>query len=166
MKSHTWAVIHSSANQCWRTPSELFNKLNEEFGFTLDAAAQEDSALLPSWFGPDHSDPARRDALSNRWRGVVWCNPPYGRTVGKWVEKAALEAELGSTVVMLVMANTDTTYFHDHALKAEEIRFIRGRVRFLRHDGTKANAAPKGSMLLIFKPHTNEGYPALTPFVY
>ena len=166
MKSHTWTVIHSSKNQCWRTPPELFNKLNEEFAFNLDAAALSDSNLLPEWFGPDHKDTQRRDALSNSWSGTVWCNPPYGRTVGKWIEKAALEAEKGATVVMLVMANTDTSYFHDHALKAEEIRFIRGRVRFLRQDGTKAASAPKGSMILVFKPHGNTGYPALTPFIY
>lgn len=153
VKSHAWEVIHSSANNCWQTPPDLFGRLDREFGFTLDAAALQNSARCSAWLGPDHPDPDRRDALAVEWpRGPVWVNPPYGRGVGDWIAKAALEAANGSTVVVLVMANTDTAYWHDHAWKAAEIRFIRGRVKFLRADGSPAGSAPKGSALLIFRP--------------
>ena len=164
MKSHSWQVIHSSADQCWRTPPELFSRLDQEFGFTMDAAAMADSALCPNWYGPDHPDPERRDSLSVPWGGVVWCNPPYGRGVGSWVEKAASEAEAGAVVVMLIMANTDTTYFHEYGWKATEIRLIKGRVKFLRRGGEKAGAAPKGSALLIFTPWGNDGDPKFTSY--
>tara|TARA_R110001599_G_scaffold3406_4_gene18822 strand:+ start:8528 stop:9034 length:507 start_codon:yes stop_codon:yes gene_type:complete len=156
-KSKTWQTLHSSANQCWRTPRALFDKLHEEFGFTVDVAALDDSALLPAWYGPDHSDEDRRDGLAVPWAGVVWCNPPYGKAAPAWIAKAAAEAKRGVTVVMLVMANTDTRYFHDHAFQAEEIRFIKGRVKFARQDGTPAASAPKGSALLIFTPKGNDG---------
>tara|TARA_R110000824_G_scaffold356193_1_gene543400 strand:- start:648 stop:1175 length:528 start_codon:yes stop_codon:yes gene_type:complete len=167
VKSHDWSVIHSSADQCWRTPTALFDRLNEEFGFTIDAAALKDSALCEEWFGPDHPIGYRRDALAQPWNGVVWCNPPYGRGVNKWVEKCAAEAKRGSTVVLLIMANTDTTYFHEHGWKATEIRLIRGRVKFLRKDGSPAGSAPKGSALLIFTQSGNlhnDGDPFFTSY--
>lgn len=151
------SFYYSSADQCWRTPPELFARLNEEFSFTCDAAALEGSALLPNWYGPNHPDETRRDGLSVPWSGVVWCNPPYGRAVGHWIAKAARESERGVTSVVLVMANTDTKYWHDHAWTATEIRFVRGRIKFLRADGAPANCAPKGSALLVFTPKGNDG---------
>jgi len=72
-------------------------------------------------------------------------NPPYGRTIGKWVKKA-YEASLdGSTVVCLVPARTDTAWWHDFCVKGE-IRFIRGRLKF---GGHKWNA-PFPSAIVIF----------------
>ena len=159
------SIFFSSANQCWRTPPELFARLHEEFGFTCDAAALDDSALLPNWYGPNHTDEERRDGLAVPWAGVVWCNPPYGREVGDWIAKASREAERGVTSVLLVMANTDTKYWHNHAWTATEIRFVRGRIKFLRADGAPANSAPKGSALLIFTPAGNNGIaPVMTAY--
>lgn len=67
--------------------------------------------------------------------GAVFCNPPYGREVGKWVRKAYEEAQRGATVVLLIPARTDTTYFHDYIYGRAEIRFVRGRLRFTDEDG-------------------------------
>ncbi len=70
--------------------------------------------------------------LAQIWDGVCWCNPPYGREIGKWVRKAWLAAEDGATVVMLLPARTDTAWFHDYIYNRTdvEIRFLRGRLKF------------------------------------
>tara|TARA_A100001515_G_scaffold136010_1_gene127353 strand:+ start:2074 stop:2724 length:651 start_codon:yes stop_codon:yes gene_type:complete len=152
-KSPAWKAIHSSENDTWRTPKPLFDRLDREFGFGLDAAALKHTALVEKYFGPDHSDASRQDALSVDWDAdVVYCNPPYGRKVGDWVKKGWQESLKGKTVVMLVMACTDTIWWHDWAWRADQIRLMKGRVPFRREDGSKASSAPKGSAILVFSP--------------
>ena len=77
-------------------------------------------------------------------------NPPYGREVGKWIAKAAHDSlEYGSTIVCLLPSRTDTKWFHELVLpNAQEIRFIRGRVKF---EGMQAGA-PFPSLIVIFHP--------------
>ena len=151
-KSPAWKAIHSSENDTWRTPKPLFDRLDREFGFGLDAAALKHTALVDKYFGPDHEDIARQDAILVDWDAdVVYCNPPYGRSVGLWVKKGYQESLKGKTVVMLVMACTDTIWWHDWAWKADEIRLMKGRVPFRREDGSKASSAPKGSAILVFR---------------
>jgi site-specific DNA-methyltransferase (adenine-specific) len=77
-------------------------------------------------------------------------NPPYGREIGKWMAKAHEEADRGATVVCLVPARTDTAWWHDHAAKADEIRFVRGRLKFIRDDG-RNDSAPFPSAVVIFR---------------
>lgn len=79
--------------------------------------------------------------------GVTFCNPPYGREIGKWVRKAYEESKKGPTVVMLLPARTDTKWFHDYIYGKAEIRFIRGRLKF----GGGENSAPFPSMVVVFQ---------------
>jgi len=81
------------------------------------------------------------------WDGVCWMNPPYGRTIGKWMRKAYESSLTGSTVVCLVPARTDTAWWHDYAIKGE-VRFLRGRLKF----GGSANSAPFPNAVVIFRP--------------
>ena len=139
-------VMFSSRTDLWETPQDLFDKLNEEFHFTLDVCALPENAKCESYYTPEI------DGLSQKWSGVCWCNPPYGRQIGKWVEKAAREREEGTTVVMLLPARTDTKWFHDYIYKFyAEIRFIRGRLKF----GGVQNSAPFPSMIAIFRGYKN-----------
>ena len=80
--------LWSSARGDWGTPPDLFRALDAEFHFTLDAAANEKNAKCAKFFTPE------TDALTRSWKteGAVWCNPPYGRDVGKWVRKAFVES--------------------------------------------------------------------------
>ena len=78
---------------------------------------------------------------------VVFCNPPYGRELPKWVKKCYEESRKGTLVVMLIPARTDTSYFHDYIYHKAEIRFIRGRLKF--NDGKLG--APFPSMVVIFR---------------
>jgi hypothetical protein len=95
------------------------------------------------------------NALQTRWAdhgSRVWCNPPYGRTLHKWFEAVteAMQDGLG-LCVMLVMANTDTSYWHRHVRgTASEVVFLSPRARFLRPDGSYLSSAPKGSALVIY----------------
>lgn len=76
----------------------------------------------------------------------VWCNPPYGRQIGKWVQKAYEESRKpGTLVAMLLPARTDTAWFHDYAMKGK-VQFLRGRLRF----GGAENYAPFPSIIVIF----------------
>ncbi len=78
----------------------------------------------------------------------MFCNPPYGRAIHKWVKKAYEEGHKANTiVVMLIPARTDTKYFHDYIAHRSEVRFIRGRLKF----GDEKNAAPFPSMLVIYR---------------
>ena len=80
----------------------------------------------------------------------MFCNPPYGRETGKWVRKAYEEARSGATVVLLIPARPDTTYFHDYIYGRAEIRFVRGRLRFTDEEGNTYPPAPFPSMVVIY----------------
>jgi site-specific DNA-methyltransferase (adenine-specific) len=147
--STPWNVeqLYSSSSNEWGTPDYIFNALDDEFNFELDAAASEDLAKCEPYF--TKSD----NALLKDWSAVantVWLNPPYGRGIGKWIEKAYKEAQKGCTVVVLTFVRSDTRWWHDWALKAEEIRMIKGRVAFTNSSGVSSNAAPAPSCVLIF----------------
>ena len=143
-------AFRSSVDDTWTTPRKFFDEINNEFFFSLDAAALKASTLVPNnWFGPDHDDPNRRDALVKDWgeasyRGAVWLNPPYGRSIKDWVAKANSEAKKGITVVCLVPARTDTNWWWDSCAH-HEIRFIKGRLKF----GDGKNSAPFPSALVV-----------------
>jgi site-specific DNA-methyltransferase (adenine-specific) len=145
--------MRTSLDDTWTTPREFFDELNKEFNFGLDAAALQNSTLVPdNWYGPDHPDPAARDALRIDWnhnsRGrPIWLNPPYGRVIKDWVRKASEVASGGGTVVCLVPSRTDTHWWHDYCINAYEIRYIRGRLKF----GGQKNSAPFPSALVIMK---------------
>lgn len=136
-------VMFSSKTDLWETPQALFDELNREFGFQTDVCALPENAKCDEFYTQE------QDGLSQQWTGVCWCNPPYGRQVGKWVKKAA---ESDATVVMLLPARTDTKWFHDYILPKAEIRFIKGRLKF----GGSKNSAPFPSMVCIFRNEVEE----------
>jgi phage N-6-adenine-methyltransferase len=137
------AIMFSSETDQWATPQDFFDELNAEFHFTLDPCATRENAKCARFFTVED------DGLKQDWQGeTVFCNPPYGREIGKWVKKCYEESKKpGTTVVMLIPARTDTSYFHDYIYgKAREIRFIRGRLKF----GDAKNSAPFPSMVVVF----------------
>ena len=137
------SVMFSSQTDLWETPQEFFDKLNAEFGFTLDPCATPENAKCEKYYTKED------DGLKQDWSGeTVFCNPPYGRAIKDWVKKCYEESKKeNTTVVMLIPARTDTSYFHDYIYnKAKEIRFIRGRLKF----GNAKNSAPFPSMVVVF----------------
>lgn len=136
----------SSDRMDWETPQAFFDKLNNEFHFVRDAASSERNHKCPIYWTKQD------DALSKDWKDdSIFCNPPYGRTLKKWVKKAYEEhLKWGSTIVLLIPARTDTSYFHDYILGKAEIRFIRGRLKFTLN-GKECDSAPFPSMVVIYK---------------
>lgn len=132
-------LMFSSKSDLWSTPQDLFDRLNKEFHFTLDVCAIKENAKCSNFFDPTV------DGLKQNWKGVCWMNPPYGRGIKKWVEKAYFSSLEGATVVCLLPARTDTIWFHEYCVKGE-IRFIKGRLKF----GGHADPAPFPSMIVIF----------------
>jgi len=133
-------VHFSSATDLWATPQRLFDELHSEFQFTLDVCAIPENAKCPQFYSPTE------DGLSQPWTGVCWMNPPYGRAIGLWVARAYRAALTGATVVALLPARTDTTWWHDYVVKAKDIRFLRGRIRF----GEAKYSAPFPSAVVVF----------------
>lgn len=138
----------SSRSDEWPTPQQFFDQLDAEFGFTLDPCATHENAKCARYFTQED------DGLRQDWSGeTVFMNPPYGRTIGRWVKKAWEASRQGATVVCLVPARTDTGYWHEYCLRGE-IRFVRGRLKF----GLAANAAPFPSAVVTFRPNTSGDY--------
>ncbi len=135
--------MFSSSTDLWATPQDFFDRLNAEFDFDIDVCASPENAKCDTYFTKE------QDGLSQSWGVTCWCNPPYGREVGKWVKKAYISSKNeGSTVVMLLPARTDTKWFHEYIYNQSEIRFIKGRLKF----GGSANSAPFPSMVVVFRP--------------
>lgn len=141
--------VHFMSNKNdWETPQELFDKLHEEFHFTLDAAASDHNHKLPRYYTE------QTDGLKQDWGGErVFCNPPYGtKETGLWTEKCWKEAQKPNTlVVLLIPARTDRKSFHDFIYNKPgvTIRFLKGRLCF-EDRGQKMGTAPFPSMLCIF----------------
>src|ERR1041384_303532 len=147
-------VHYSSKSNEWETPIDLFNRLNDEFHFNLDAAATHDNHLCDNYFTIEN------DALKQDWTQYksIFVNPPYSRLIGKFVEKAYNESKKNCIIVMLIPARTCTKFFHNYIMKSKEIRFIKGRCKFVnrsfprwRADGNfKVTPAPFPSMIVVF----------------
>ena len=128
--------------QTWETPQDFFNKLDDLFGFTLDACASSENAKVGNYYTVE------QNALIQEWQGVVWCNPPYGREQVKFIQKAYDESvKHGSIVVCLIPARPDTKVWQGLIFdKANQICFIKGRLKF----GNSKDAAPFPSALIVF----------------
>ena len=134
-------LMFSSKSDLWSTPQAFFDKLNEEFHFTLDVCALPENAKCENYYTPE------QNGLDMPWRGVCWCNPPYGREIGQWVRRAFFASVYGATVVMLLPARTDTRWFHEYIYNRAEIRFVKGRLRF----GNIDRPAPFPSMVVVYR---------------
>lgn len=157
-------VHFSSKSDEWATPQDFFDKLNEEFNFTLDACATHTNHKCDKYFTLEE------DGLIQSWGGYrVFCNPPYSQ-IKDWAKKSS---ESNTLVVMLIPARTDTRYFHEYIYQKQnvEIRFVKGRLIFgddeywkwlwdqelinnkinpLYKKYGKKNSAPFPSMVVIF----------------
>ncbi len=144
----------SSQDQTWRTPQKFWEKLNNQYQFTLDVCALQNSTLVPNnWYGPDHPDLTRQNCLTRNWskdtnNGWAYMNPPYGRVIKHFMAKAAEENQNNKTkIICLVPARTDTAWWHDSVIPfASDIQYIRGRLKF--NDGP--NSAPFPSAVVIY----------------
>lgn len=130
------SVHFSSMTDEWKTPTAIYQKLNAEFKFDFDPC-------------PIGGGGYGIDGLQINWGKSNFVNPPYSQ-LKAWCKKSYEESLLGKTVVMLIPSRTDTSAWHDYCMKADEIRFIRGRLKF----GDSKNSAPFPSAIIIFNRHS------------
>lgn len=123
--------LMTSLSPHWATPKGLYDELNNEFHFDFDPCPLKSGI----------------DGLAMTWGKVNFINPPYGRQIGVWIDRAYAESCAGKTCVMLLPSRTDTKWWHNGVLKSQEIRFIRGRLKF----GDSKNSAPFPSCIVVFR---------------
>jgi phage N-6-adenine-methyltransferase len=141
--------MFTSATCDWATPLDVFADLNREFGFTLDVCASPHNAKVDRYISSEDL----WGGLNQPWSGVCWMNPPYGKTIGAWVKKAWESSQQGATVVCLLPSRTDTRWWHDYCMKADEIRFLKGRLKFMNPDYKDSkHVAPFPSAVVVFRP--------------
>jgi site-specific DNA-methyltransferase (adenine-specific) len=139
-------VLFSHNKDEWSTPKDLLDKLENEFGEFYDPC-------------PITWKPGDPDGLKLEWGDRNFVNPPYSQWQ-EWVKKGYEEYLKGKLVVFLLPARTDTKAFHNFIMRSNEIRFIKGRLRF----GCSENSAPFPSMLVIFDPGRGEIKPVVKSY--
>lgn len=152
MNDSTRNTLFSSKTDLWSTPQGFYERLDSEFNFTLDPCSDGANNKCDFFYTE------RDDGLSKDWAPhTVFMNPPYGREIRDWIRKAYEESLKGSTVVALIPARTDTRYWHEYVMKSNEVRLVRGRIKF----GDNCDSAPFPSAVVIFK-ESGGGYPVLS----
>jgi site-specific DNA-methyltransferase (adenine-specific) len=144
----------SSMSNEWETPDVFYNKLNDEFNFTLDPCSSINNHKCEKYYTIEDN------GLEKNWSNeIVFMNPPYGREIGAWIKKAYEEyTNNGVTVVCLIPARTDTIYWHQYIFNvATEIRFLKGRLKFelngapIVSGNGKSSPAPFPSAVIVYK---------------
>jgi site-specific DNA-methyltransferase (adenine-specific) len=136
-------VYHQSKRHDWETLWPVFREYDAEFHFTLDVCATAETAKCARYFTPD------MDGLTQDWSDDrCWMNPPYGREIGQWMEKAYRSSLAGATVVCLVPSRTGTAWWHAWVLEQAEIRHRKGRITFVG----APNPAGFDSVAVIYRP--------------
>ena len=130
MSKKNLKALFSSGNDDWETPKDVYASLDKEFNFDFDPCPLK----------------SRDDGLNMVWGNRNFVNPPYSK-IALWIKKAYEEWLKGKTVVLLIPSRTDTRWFHDYILKADEIRFIKGRLKFSGHKC----GAPFPSAVIVFR---------------
>lgn len=154
----------ASSNSERETPDELFNLLNKEFNFTIDAAATQENTKCPLYIDAE-DDALAAPWITNDFRGPVWLNPPYSRgIIGKFVEMAVATASaMNETVVCLLPADPSTKWWRYHVLGGvnkpysnvyTEIRFLTPRVKFLLNGKPMKGGAMTPNAIVIFRGQT------------
>ena len=131
----------SSKTDNWATPQDIYDDLNRKHKFEVDVCANKQNAKCSKYYTEE------QDGLKQKWEGTCWCNPPYGKPIGLWMEKAWKSSVMGAFVVCLVPARTDPKWWNTWVLKGE-IEYLQGRLKF----GDSKNSAPFASALITYRP--------------
>lgn len=141
--------LFTSNKQDWETPQKMFDELNEEFKFDLDAMANESNAKCMNYFSEE------TDSLKQDWSKFksIFINPPYKSDIQTATIKKAYETskEHGNTIVLLIPARTDTARWHDYIFGKAEVRFIRGRLTFEVNGQPYKDPATFPSAVVIYR---------------
>lgn len=138
----------------WETPRWLVELVEVTFRlrFTLDAAAEAGNTKCEHYLSGPCTGHGCRCGLCATWEGDVWCNPPYGPGIGKWVEKAIRTTflERCTGIALLVPASTDTAWFRRLSHSADI--FLLPRIQFIPPPGRKGLSNRYTNALAVFEP--------------
>jgi len=139
-------LMFSSKNYEWETPPEVFEWIDRKWEITIDACATPGNAKCERFISP------AEDFFQHNFIGeVAFMNPPYGRGIANFVEKAYTEALKPNTIfICLLPARTDTRWWHRYVMKSVAIYLIQGRIKFLNEDGERVASAPYPSAIVFF----------------
>jgi phage N-6-adenine-methyltransferase len=140
-------LMFSSATDQWATPQAFFNEWDDIYHFELDVCADAQNAKCRRYFSEQDN------GLAQNWAPYrCWMNPPYGREIRRWIQKAYQESLRGATVVCLLPARTDTAWWHEYIIPFAKMTFVRGRIKF----GDSKNGAPFPSAVAVFYPRASQ----------
>jgi site-specific DNA-methyltransferase (adenine-specific) len=108
------------------TPPALFEALDREFDFTLDACASKVNCKVKNNYFTK-----KDNAFAQPWYGRVWVNPPF-RGLHEWTHKIVEEIENGNAELIVALFPTSQDAKADEICEkhASEIRKIKERVPF------------------------------------
>lgn len=128
--------LMTSGTPEWYTPQHVLERTIALLGaIGLDPCSNShDTPNVPAERHFTEAD----DGLAQQWKGTVYLNPPYGKTIGEWTDKLRSEWVDGSVTeaVALVPARTDTAWWA--GLRDHPRCFVRGRLKFSESE----NSAP------------------------
>lgn len=135
----THEIMSSSVSTEWYTPKWLFDKLNKEFNFTLDAASSDKNCLVKKHYTIE------QDSLIQDWSNdIVFCNPPFNKNP-KWFQKFANSG--AKTTVVLCPIRAGTKYWFKYVYPyASEILIFNGRLKY----ENSINSPPFDSCLILW----------------
>ena len=138
----------TTGNDTWLTPKFIFDALNCKFDLDPCHIKNPPFETAKKWYTKE------MDGLSQKWEGLVWCNPPYGRETEKWLKKCAEH----DNCIVLIFNRMDTGYWHETIFKhASAIKILKGRLKFLDASGVPSkNPAGVGNVLISFGQEAKE----------
>lgn len=160
-------ALSATMRDCWGTPDDLFAKLNAQYNFTLDVAAEPWNAKLSRWWGVggELTNAFEGSLVGERW----FCNPPFS-DIERWLQwlwsfydVGRLRARTG--VLLIPATRTEQRWWEkyvepnrDNPARWEEIRckfslkFLPGRTHYVPPPSVEASSPRFGSCLLIWEP--------------
>lgn len=148
--------LFSSRSEEWETPQYVFDILNNEFRFQVDVCATSENSKCAIYFDKEIN------GLKQEWSPFrCWMNPPYGRSISRWIKKASDESTHGALVVCLIPSRTDTKWWHEWVMKSSEIWFVAGRLSF----GNEKQSAPFPSCVVIYYPELDNPIKLAVPII-
>lgn len=164
------AVERGGAVNAWRTPTALFQALDAEFHFELDAACTRENCLAPQGIYHDEGGDALDWDAPWPGMGAAWLCPPWdgnllhaaSPTRWSWVATAEVHGRVRPVVALLPMMEAVDeiwAFYNQSDPKPKELRFVVGPLLF-RPPASSVQGEPKdlGPMVVVvWRPGDDEG---------
>lgn len=157
----------------YQTPPWLVDRLNGEFEFALDIAADTDNSVAPGHLGgpcsaqsyPEYDCNCGLCMRPNWLEGSdsIFCNPPYSDVL-PWVKRCR-ELGMDHPVVLLLHLDPTTEWFRElldgsTGHRPAELRIPKRRVSFVHPEGCPCRACsrkttgsnPRASLIAVWAP--------------